>query len=507
MIPQQTDPQFPAQILDIGYEDFLPLFNGFSEGILIADHSGIIIYYNPAMALIDELAPAEVVGKKVVDIYDLEAENSMIMQCLASQSPIIDRSMLYRTVRGKVANTIHTVFPLFRQKRLQGAICMVREYNILKETISSVSIPRHKQMRANETRFDFASIIGGNSDFIKAVTCAKMAANTPSPVMLYGETGTGKELFAQAIHNRSKRKDKHYTAINCAAIPENLLEGLLFGTVRGAFTGSCERMGLFERSNGGTLFLDELNSMPISLQAKILRVIQEQKVRRLGSLEEARIDVKIISSINQDPRKAITAKRLRPDLFYRLGVVLISIPPLRKRKDDISLLVHHFLEKHSIALNRKVTDVSTNLSSLLSGYDWPGNVRELEHVIEGAINLVGSSPTLTQRHLQSHVTAFLQQDGTSSGSSPELKAAASSYPLKNLEKHFSRLRSHDKVLGRNNRKGLPDLQADHEKIVLTEALAAYQGHVTKAAKAIGISRQLFNYKMKKHNICRNDFVL
>ena len=202
------------------------------------------------MAAIDELDPADVLGKKVVNVYDLSEEGSVIMQCLENRQPIIDRPLLYRTRRGKVANTIHTVFPLFKRDRLEGAICLVREYNVLEETISSISIPRPQRVLPYDTRFDFDAIVGSNIDFLRAFNMAKMAANTPSPVMLYGKTGTGKELFAQAIHNHSGRNISRYTAVNCAAIPENLLEGLLFGTTSGAFTGARNKLGLFECASG-----------------------------------------------------------------------------------------------------------------------------------------------------------------------------------------------------------------------------------------------------------------
>ena len=495
------------QTLDVGYEEFLPFFDGFSEGLLIVDRIGTIIYYNTAMADIDELEPDAALGKKVVQVYDLSEEGSVIMQCLKDQQPIIDRPLLYRTRRGKVANTIHTVFPLFKRDRLEGAICLVREYNVLEETISSISLPRPKRMLPNETRFDFDTIVGSNIEFLRAVNTAKMAANTPSPVMLYGETGTGKELFAQAIHNHSGRKTNRYTAVNCAAIPENLLEGLLFGTTTGAFTGARNKLGLFERAGGGTIFLDELNSMATGLQAKILRVIQERKVRRLGSLRETEIDLKIISSVNKEPHVAIAENALRPDLFYRLGVVFIPIPPLRDRKEDIVLLARHFLAKHSRALNRQVADISSDVLALFNDYDWPGNVRELEHVIEGAINLVVSSQTIERRHLQSHLTTWRRLRGQPGAVQPPM---AGSSPNEHLALGKRRDRSALATSGRARGpttvgKGLLATQADHERTVGAEALATPGGNITRAAESIGISRQLFNYKMKKYHLNRRDF--
>jgi arginine utilization regulatory protein len=497
-----------ARTLDIGYEELLPFFDGFGEGLIIVDRTGTIIYYNPIMAAIDELDPDEVLEKKVIDVYDLSEDASIIMQCLYSRQPIVNRSLLYRTRRGKVANTIHTVFPLFKRDRLEGAICLVREYNVLEETISAVSIPRPKQVLPNETRFDFESIVGTSIEFLRAVNTARMAANTPSPVMLHGETGTGKELFAQAIHNQSGYKGSRYTAVNCAAIPENLLEGLLFGTTSGAFTGARNKIGLFERASGGTLFLDELNAMPTGLQTKILRVIQERKVRRLGSLRETEINVKIISSVNKEPHVAIAENNLRPDLFYRLGVVFIPIPPLRDRKEDIVLLARHFLSKHSRALNRKVADISGDVLALFNDYDWPGNVRELEHVIEGAINLVVSSRTLERRHLQSHLTTWRRLRGEPGAVQPPMAGT----PPDGYAGHGHAspgLPAPSPLAGRHpmdRGKGLLARQAEHERSVLADTLAAYGGNITRAAKRIGISRQLFNYKMKKYRINRRDYI-
>jgi arginine utilization regulatory protein len=498
-----------VRILDIGYEEFLPVFDGFGEGVLIVDNSGTIIYYNTSMASIDDLAQNDVLGMNVLGVYELSEEKSVVMQCLKSAEPIIDRPLLYRTRRGKVANTIHTVFPLFKRKRLEGAICLVREYNVLEETISAVSIPRSKRSQSNDTHFDFNAIIGNSIDFLKAVNTAKRAAATPSPVMLYGETGTGKELFAQAIHNQSGRKKSRYTAVNCAAIPENLLEGLLFGTTKGAFTGANNKLGLFERANGGTIFLDELNSMAVGLQAKILRVIQERKVRRLGALRENEIDVKIISSVNKPPHLSIADNTLRPDLFYRLGVVFIPLPPLRERKEDIELLAWHFLAKHNQVLGRRVTDISSSVLALFNDYDWPGNVRELEHVIEGAINLVVSSHTIERRHLQSHLITWRRLHGQSEAAQPSPmgmlveSSGGAERPTRPLP--TSPIADGGRRL--ENGKGLPDTQADFERQVLTEALSDHRGNITRAAASIGISRQLFNYKLKKYGINRKDYLL
>ena len=308
-------------------------------------------------------------------------------------------------------------------------------------------------------------------------------------------------------NNHSGRKSSRYTAVNCAAIPENLLEGLLFGTTSGAFTGARNKLGLFERASGGTLFLDELNSMATGLQAKILRVIQERKVRRLGSLQESEIDVKIISSVNKEPHVAIAENNLRPDLFYRLGVVFIPIPPLRDRKEDIVLLARHFLAKHSRALNRKVSDISSDVLALFNDYDWPGNVRELEHVIEGAINLVVSSRTIERRHLQSHLTTWRRLRGQPDAVQPPVAGSSSDgYGVHGQRRERLPVPTGAGQRPVDSEKGLLATQADHEKSVVADALAAHRGNITRAAKSIGISRQLFNYKMKKYRIDRRDYL-
>jgi arginine utilization regulatory protein len=291
--------------------------------------------------------------------------------------------------------------------------------------------------------------------------------------------------------------------VNCAAIPENLLEGILFGTSKGAFTGARDKEGLFGRTNGGTLFLDELNSMAIGLQAKILRVIQERKVRRLGSLRETPIDLKIISSVNQEPHVAIAANCLRPDLFYRLGVVFIPLPPLRQRPGDIEHLSLHFLEKHSRALGKRVVAIADEVVGIFQKYQWPGNVRELEHVIEGALNMITTSATLKLLHLQSHLPTWHRLMASKTppafSDSPAPPASHLSPPPK------------PEPLTERGQPSPPDgnlvaSQAALERQAIENALLRHQGHVTRAAKSIGISRQLLHYKMKKHGLRRSDYI-
>lgn len=458
---------------------YLSVFDDFSGGVIATNVEGVIVYYNRSMSRIDDLEPDKVIGRKVTDVYDLDDSTSIIMQCLAIRKPIIDEPIYYRTRMGKFANTIHNVMPIFNDARMVGSICIVRDYHALLQTIDAMPLPE------SEEQFDtkyitFDQIVGNSPVFLNAINSARMAAATPSPVMLFGETGTGKELFARAIHNHGPRSTRKFTPVNCAAIPENLLEGILFGTSRGAFTGAVEKAGLFERTSRGTLFLDEVNSMPVGLQGKILRSIQENRIRRVGALKEIEIDLKIISSVNQSPHAAISNGTLRSDLFYRLGVVFIHIVPLRDRMDDLDLLVGYFIKKHNAMLKKNVSRVSDEVMELFKLYDWPGNVRELEHVIEGSMNIVGQNDVIQSHHLQTHFSNW------------SVKHPAARKKTENV-----RLISPG---GSPARIAVKD--PEKEAAAVRTALHDHHGNITRTAAALGISRQLLYYKIRKYAISR-----
>jgi len=236
----------------------------------------------------------------------------------------------------------------------------------------------------------FDEILHASTSMQQAIAMAKRCAVTESTVLIRGETGTGKELFAKALHAGSPRAAKSFLALNCAALPENLLESELFGYEDGAFTGASRggKAGLFELSNGGTLFLDEIGEISPHVQAKLLRVLQEHKIRRIGSKKEISLDVRIIAATNQDLEKMLHDGSFRDDLYYRLNVVPLFLPPLRERREDISLLVPAFLQQYAKRLNRDTLTISSEAMAALMQYDWPGNIRELENRIERAVNLV-----------------------------------------------------------------------------------------------------------------------
>jgi arginine utilization regulatory protein len=304
--------------------------------------------------------------------------------------------------------------------------------------------------------YTFDDIIGVSTEIIKLKEYALKAASSSSPILVYGETGTGKELFVQAIHNSSMRKDKPFVALNCAALPENLLEGILFGTVRGSFTGAEDREGLFEIADGGTLYLDELNSMPIELQAKLLRVIEERRVRRVGALDERAIDVRIIASTNIKPEHCVKNGIIRSDLYYRLNVITLTIPELRNRKVDIVKLAKHFIEKYNLKFGTNVIGISEDSLEKMLCYDWPGNVRELQNVIEGIMNF--------------------KQEG-----------------IIEIEDLPERIRNSE-----NN--SLQEMLQDVEIRIIKEALVLWNNNISKAAKYLRVPRQTLQYKVKKYRI-------
>ena len=237
-------------------------------------------------------------------------------------------------------------------------------------------------------KYSYENIVGKSNEMMDVFSMIFKVAASDSTVLISGESGTGKELVARAIHLNSRRKNRAFITINCGALPENIQESELFGHVRGAFTGAIrDKRGLFQEANGGTLFLDEIGETAPSTQVKILRFLQDGEIRRVGDTEPLNVDVRLLAATNQDLSKAIAEGRFREDLFYRLNVIPIHMPPLRKRRDDIPLLINHFLDKYSEQAKKKIEAVSPEALKILTGYPWPGNVRELQNVVERAVIL------------------------------------------------------------------------------------------------------------------------
>ena len=407
------------------------VLNHIEEAIFVMDAGGHIIFLNRKAEELEGFCTRDVINKHIREVYIASDTNySRLMEAIKSGRPMVNVHCIYPTDK-KLLNIIATNHPLQVDGRIVGGVCIYQDIEVFRESVQK-KIEYLKNMDSPDTRSTkrkepaqlstFDDIIGSSGILQSAITLAKNIARSNSSVLIYGETGTGKELFAQSIHHASHRSSEPFMAINCAAIPENLLEGILFGTSKGVYTGALDKTGLFEQANGGTVFLDEINSMPITLQAKLMRVLQEKKVRRLGDQEEKTIDVRIISSCNLEPNIAIEKEQLRSDLFYRLAVVYLMLPPLRRRTEDILTLCEHFIKRYNHHLHKKVNALHPDVISSFLDYDWPGNVRHLKHCIESAMNIVAVDATVIQPY---HLPAYM---GLLSNPQPK-KSAVPTVPM------------------------------------------------------------------------------
>ncbi|QXM06777.1 sigma-54 interaction domain-containing protein [Crassaminicella indica] len=448
------------------------------EGIQIIDGRGRIVYFNKAAAEHEEIKREEAVGKHILDIYpSLDPETSTLLRAIEKGVPTFDIQQTFLNYKGKKITTINSSFPIKAKGKIIGAIEISRNITDVKELSEKVValqeqlIDKKKGKKSNKNgdsaQFTFFDIIGRSKEMVKVKGLAMKAAQTASPVLIYGETGTGKELFVHAIHTASCRRDKPFIAQNCGALPAALLESILFGTVKGSFTGADNRAGLFELANGGTLFLDEINSMPIELQVKLLRVLQDGRIRRVGDSKTRQVDVRIIAASNEDPLSAVENKRLRRDLYYRLNVISLKLPELKDRKGDIPILTKHFVDKFNNKLNKEVLKVSDEVLEVFENYDWPGNVRELEHVIEGTMNLMDGNiitidclpmyfEKITKRSLKKEI---------------DIKNVPLNEALKSLEIEM-----------------------------IKNALREGDGNISHAADSLKIPRQTLQYKIKKYKL-------
>jgi two-component system response regulator PilR (NtrC family) len=317
----------------------------------------------------------------------------------------------------------------------------------------------------------FSNIIGRSEAMLAVFKMIETVARTNSTILLTGESGTGKGLVAQAVHFHSLRRDKPMVSLNCGAMPENLLESELFGHMKGAFTGAdTNKKGLLEVAERGSIFLDEIGEMTPVMQVKLLRVLQERRFRRVGGLEEMQADIRVIAATNQDLARLIAEGRFREDLFYRINVIPISLPPLRERREDISLIAEHFLHKYNEQMGKEIAGISHQAMELLHYHDWPGNIRELENVMERAVALE-PTPSILPDSLP-----------------PNIRGEAARVPVSNAE-------------------GLPesgfDLEAHVKEIergYIAEALKKAGGVQVKAAELLGMSFRSFRYYVKKYNL-------
>lgn len=448
-------------------------------GIQVVDENGITVIYNKKKMDMESMSSEDVLNKNLFEIFSFDNKyDSRLLQALDGRTTTIKQKQTYYNHIGKEITTINNTLPIVDADQIIGAVEIahdVTSFEKLKENI----LRKENGLLKGNTRYTFESIIGKSAAILEVIDNTKRATRTSSSVLIFGETGTGKELFAQSIHNGSERASAPFISQNCAALPDSLIESLLFGTKKGAFTGATDHPGLFEQAEGGTLLLDEINSLTPNLQAKLLRAIQEKSIRRVGDTKDKAIDVRIIATINEDPIDAIANNRLRKDLFYRLSVVSLFIPPLRDRKEDISLLVNKFVEKYNHLFQMEVAGVDEEVFELFSQYQWPGNIRELEHIIEGSMNLIFDGDQISYHHLPAH---FINKS--------HLKKSASLN--ENYEEFFD--------LDKGATKKLTDKMEEIEAYYIKKVLEKNNYNVSHTATELSVSRQSLQYRMRKFNI-------
>lgn len=452
-------------------------------GVQIYDKNTHAVYFNQASREISHIpSGVNITGRHLLDMYDLEETVSTTMTALRTQSPVIDRVDQFSVDNGTFIASANTSYPIFQNGQLSGAVTFEHTEETIQKYYQSIQDTRqalkHFSGNAAPVRFSgytFENVIGGSEKLRSAVELAQRVAPQNSPVMLVGETGTGKEIFAQSIHRSSPRAGKKFVAINCAAIPETLIESLLFGTAKGSFTGSEDKAGYFEEASGGTLFLDELNSMSLVMQSKLLRVLQERTFRRVGGKKDLELDVRIISSCNEDPFQTVEENKFRRDLFYRLSSVIIELPPLREHLEDLEQLTWYHLEQTAFQYVHRITRIQPQVYQLLQAYRWPGNVRELFHVLDYAQN-VADSDVMTVEHLP----AYLRKN-----QAPAPRQSAPPTPSGHIDFSHTSLQA---------------LMDDYEKEVITQALDRCGYNISQTAQALGILRQSLQYRIRKYGI-------
>ena len=452
-------------------------------GVQIYDKNTHAVYFNQASREISHIpSGVNITGRHLLDMYDLEETVSTTMTALRTQSPVIDRVDQFSVDNGTFIASANTSYPIFQNGQLSGAVTFEHTEETIQKYYQSIQDTRqalkHFSGSAAPVRFSgytFENVIGGSEKLRSAAELAQRVAPQNSPVMLVGETGTGKEIFAQSIHRSSPRAGKKFVAINCAAIPETLIESLLFGTAKGSFTGSEDKAGYFEEASGGTLFLDELNSMSLVMQSKLLRVLQERTFRRVGGKKDLELDVRIISSCNEDPFQTVEENKFRRDLFYRLSSVIIELPPLREHLEDLEQLTWYHLEQTAFQYVHRITRIQPQVYQLLRAYRWPGNVRELFHVLDYAQN-VADSDVMTVEHLP----AYLRKN-----QAPAPRQSAPPTPSGHIDFSHTSLQA---------------LMDDYEKEVITQALDHCGYNISQTAQALGILRQSLQYRIRKYGI-------
>ena len=460
---QRDGHQNSEKLLKFG--DFLQfVLDNVYSGIIVIDRHCHIIFMNKVYAELLKTDPKEAVGKHINEYFP----HSRLSGVMSTGIPELGQRCSLKTDAVLVVNRL----PLKEDDKVVGAILQTvfRDYKDFSDLVRKLNLlerkVRHQEM-ALETifspKYTFDSIIGESKTIKGVKLLAQKYAHSDSPILILGPTGTGKELFAHAMHAASNRNIGPFVCLNCAAVPKDLLESELFGYEEGAFTGAKigGKPGLIELANGGTLYLDEIGELSLAAQAKLLRIIEDKVIIKVGGIKSSEIDFRLIAATNRDLQGMIQRGEFRQDLFYRLNTMILNIPPLAKRPEDIPLLIKHFLQ----VAGRPACRVGEETLAALAHYDWPGNIRELKNIIERALSLCEKDELKLE-----HLPAELLESGFT----------------------INLCANPDNFLGQK--------MANFEKTLLLNALQATQGNMSKTAKLLGISRSTLYEKFQKHDL-------
>ncbi|MEN3007577.1 sigma-54-dependent Fis family transcriptional regulator [Pseudothermotoga sp.] len=434
-----------------------------NDAISVADAEGKIVMVNKAYTKITGFSAQEVIGKPAT--IDIAEGESMHMKVAQTKQPIYGARLLVGPTRKEV---VVDVTPLFVKGEFKGSVGVIHDVSEIVRLSRELEEMR-RIMRRLSARYTFEDIVAESAKMKAVIEQAMKVAHTPATVLLRGESGTGKELLAHAIHNASDRKDQPFVSVNCAAIPETVLESELFGYAPGAFTGARRegKKGLLEEAHKGTVFLDEVGKMPLSLQPKLLRFLETKEISPVGGTKPIKIDVRIIAATNMNLEKMVEDGSFLPDLYFRLNVFPIHIPPLRERKEDIPALVQYIIKKLNQEYGRIVEGISPEALHKLISYDWPGNVRELENAIGRAMITMEPSERFIRAH---HL--------------PPLKVSYQTHEITGEVKDLKRT------------------LRQYEKSLITKSLEQNDWDVQKTAKELGLSVRTLYYRMKLLQISR-----
>lgn len=444
------------------------ILDSIKDAVCIVDDKGITKYWNKGSEKLFGIDREDIINKPITDFFP----TSLLKRILSEKKAYEN---IYNSPKENCYN-ISSASPLYFENKLVGGLSIDRDITdhiktteLLNKTKSNLQALMQELSAINKSRSFFASILGNNKEFRKVIQLAKDMAPSNLNILIRGESGTGKELFARAIHMASGREG-YFVPINCSAIPNELIESELFGYSPGAFTGALKegRIGKIELSHKGTLFLDEIGDMPLNMQPKILRVLEDGEVTRVGSTKSVKVDIRVIAATNRDLKKMVEEGTFRKDLYYRLNSVIINIPPLRERKDDISFLANRFVQDYCMEYGVNILSLSPEVLEAFKNYDWEGNVRELKNVIEGLV-------VLARNNNRNIIDIDLLPENIIKKSTLKTKEKRNPYDLNAII-------------------------SEVEKATIIKALEASGYNKKQAAKLLNIPRSTLYFKMDKYNI-------